>query len=191
MNIRQRILISFGLLARCYGLFWNLELSHLLANRPEITVPTTSFKQLKEGIFLYSKGLNPYDGGIFRQSPIVLKIYSILRIPQLSSLFMIIIDCLIAFTIYYIAIERVEHQKRAIQKWNAVSGSFEKDNIEEEPKKVDKSVPKEKPIDPFDAPALFFANPYGIATCIAKSTIGLNSLAVVLGLLFAIKGKSC
>jgi phosphatidylinositol glycan class U len=43
------------------------SLPDLLTNRVEISTPVTSFKRLKEGLFLYTHGVSPYDGGIFHQ----------------------------------------------------------------------------------------------------------------------------
>lgn len=42
-------------------------LPDLLTNRVEISTPVTSYKRLKEGLFLYTHGVSPYDGGIFHQ----------------------------------------------------------------------------------------------------------------------------
>ncbi|KAK5171840.1 uncharacterized protein LTR77_003476 [Saxophila tyrrhenica] len=42
-------------------------LHELLAGRVEISTPVNSFKRLQEGLFLYERGLDPYDGGIFHQ----------------------------------------------------------------------------------------------------------------------------
>ena len=43
------------------------SLPDLLTNRVELSTPVTSFKRLQEGLFLYSHGVSPYDGGIFHQ----------------------------------------------------------------------------------------------------------------------------
>lgn len=43
------------------------SLPDLLTNRVEISTPVTSFKRLQEGLFLYTHGVSPYDGGVFHQ----------------------------------------------------------------------------------------------------------------------------
>ena len=43
------------------------SLPDLLTNRVELSTPVTSFKRLQEGLFLYTHGLSPYDGGVFHQ----------------------------------------------------------------------------------------------------------------------------
>jgi len=46
-------------------------LPDLLTLRVEISTPVSSFKRLQEGLFLYERGLDPYDGGIFNQVGLV------------------------------------------------------------------------------------------------------------------------
>lgn len=53
-------------------------LSTLLGGRVEISTPVTSYKRLQEGLFLYTHGLSPYDGGVYHQAPILLALFSIL-----------------------------------------------------------------------------------------------------------------
>lgn len=52
-----------------------------LSTQVEIATPTSSFKRLKEGLFLYSRGVSPYDGGVFHQAPLLLSIFEILPAP--------------------------------------------------------------------------------------------------------------
>ncbi|KAI5370703.1 putative GPI transamidase subunit PIG-U [Septoria linicola] len=53
-------------------------LPDLLTSRVEISTPVNSFKRLQEGLFLYERGLDPYDGGIFHQAPLFLPLFSLL-----------------------------------------------------------------------------------------------------------------
>ncbi|RMZ90166.1 hypothetical protein DV736_g2588, partial [Chaetothyriales sp. CBS 134916] len=46
-----------------------------LTTQVEISTPTSSFKRLKEGLFLYERSLSPYDGGVFHQAPLLLVIF--------------------------------------------------------------------------------------------------------------------
>ncbi|CAK4032806.1 Phosphatidylinositol glycan anchor biosynthesis class U [Lecanosticta acicola] len=56
-------------------------LPDLLTGRVEISTPVNSFKRLQEGLFLYERGLDPYDGGIFHQAPLLLPLFSFLPSP--------------------------------------------------------------------------------------------------------------
>ena len=49
-----------------------------LTTRVEISTPVTSYKRLKEGIFLHQYGLSPYDGGVFHQPPLLLSLFETL-----------------------------------------------------------------------------------------------------------------
>ncbi|PCH40240.1 PIG-U-domain-containing protein [Wolfiporia cocos MD-104 SS10] len=48
----------------------DLKNDHLLSS------PLTSYSRLQEGIYLFQHGTNPYSGGIFRHSPLLLSLFS-------------------------------------------------------------------------------------------------------------------
>lgn len=54
------------------------NLSDFLTAQVEISTPISSFKRLREGLFLYRHGLSPYDGGVFHQAPLLLVVFDIL-----------------------------------------------------------------------------------------------------------------
>lgn len=51
------------------------EIPDFLTRQVEISTPISSFKRLKEGLFLYEHGVSPYDGGLFHQAPLLLVIF--------------------------------------------------------------------------------------------------------------------
>lgn len=55
------------------------ELSHVLDGRVECSTPVSSFKRMKEGIYQYTHGADPYNGGVFHQSPLLLALFTILH----------------------------------------------------------------------------------------------------------------
>ncbi|KAF8635214.1 hypothetical protein AX17_003990 [Amanita inopinata Kibby_2008] len=57
-----------------------LQKDHLLSS------PLTSFSILKEGIYLFNHGVNPYSGGFFRHSPLFLSLFTILLPPRTAPL---------------------------------------------------------------------------------------------------------
>ncbi|KAJ1535793.1 hypothetical protein HK096_001725, partial [Nowakowskiella sp. JEL0078] len=62
------------------------------------------------------------------------------------------------------------------------------DNFEESMEDFSKSQTRtlfRDDLKPLDVMLLFFANPYGIASCVAKSLSGINTLAILAGNLFA------
>ncbi|ETN38601.1 uncharacterized protein HMPREF1541_06638 [Cyphellophora europaea CBS 101466] len=49
----------------------------LLSTQVELSTPVSSFKRVKEGLFLYERGVSPYDGGLFHQAPLLLTIFGL------------------------------------------------------------------------------------------------------------------
>lgn len=58
------------------------SLPDLLTGRVEISTPVSSFKRLQEGLFLYTRNVSPYDGGVFHQAPLFLPIFVLLPNTQ-------------------------------------------------------------------------------------------------------------
>lgn len=65
-------------------------ISEVLSNQVELSTPVSSFKRLKEGLFLYERGVSPYDGGVFHQAPLLLPIFGLFPSPLLFTLLDII-----------------------------------------------------------------------------------------------------
>ena len=53
------------------------EIPEFLTRQVEISTPISSFKRLKEGLFLYKHGVSPFDGGLFHQAPLLLVIFQL------------------------------------------------------------------------------------------------------------------
>ena len=70
-------------------------LPDFLSGRVEISTPVTGYKRcryihdsfiynclyeaVQEGVFLYTRGVSPYDGGVFHQAPLFLPLFSLLQ----------------------------------------------------------------------------------------------------------------
>lgn len=67
MDKRSISVIAGGVLLRLLLFTAFPSLPTLLGHRVEISTPVTSFKRLQEGLFLYTHGVSPYDGGVFHQ----------------------------------------------------------------------------------------------------------------------------
>ncbi|CCJ29048.1 unnamed protein product [Pneumocystis jirovecii] len=77
-------------------LFRNKNIISLLSNRVEIATTVTSYKRLKEGLFLYEHGISPYNDNSFHHTPLLLALFSVIRLISnsqfLVSLLYTIID---------------------------------------------------------------------------------------------------
>lgn len=70
MAIDQQKALLFGAAAAVRLLLFTTfpSLPNLLAGRVEVSTPVTGFKRLQEGLFLYTRNVSPYDGGIYHQA---------------------------------------------------------------------------------------------------------------------------
>ncbi|TEB38511.1 cell division cycle protein 91 [Coprinellus micaceus] len=50
--------------------------SELLLHDQQLTTPLTSYSQLQEGLYLFNHGIDPYNGGTVRHSPLLLALFS-------------------------------------------------------------------------------------------------------------------
>ncbi|KAJ7442623.1 GPI transamidase subunit PIG-U [Mycena latifolia] len=52
------------------------NLSDTLKHDHQLSSPLTSYLNLQEGIYLFKNGIDPYSGGVFRQSPLFLALFT-------------------------------------------------------------------------------------------------------------------
>ncbi|KAI9680396.1 MAG: hypothetical protein M1829_001282 [Trizodia sp. TS-e1964] len=106
------------------------SLPDLLTGRVEISTPVTSFKRLQEGLFLYTHGVSPYDGGVYHQAPLLLPLFALLpnalNYPFATNFFFIMVDLLSAVALMRITetAESVSSKlftsSRSSVRWNGV-----------------------------------------------------------------------
>ncbi|GJJ06519.1 hypothetical protein Clacol_000711 [Clathrus columnatus] len=53
-----------------------VPLHEFLRDDQQLSSPLTNFSRLREGVFLFKHGVDPYSGGVFRHSPILLAFFS-------------------------------------------------------------------------------------------------------------------
>lgn len=85
------------------------EFKSSLQERVEISTPINAWKNLVEGITLLNSKVNPYDGDIFHESPLILHVFKYIlssqhELVQLSIVYIFIIcDIISAILLYYMA----------------------------------------------------------------------------------------
>ncbi|KAK7984876.1 GPI transamidase subunit PIG-U [Apiospora saccharicola] len=145
-------------------------LPNLLTGRVEISTPVTSFKRLQEGLFLYNHNVNPYDGGVYHQAPLLLPLFSLLPDPSTYPIFTYIlytlVDLLSANALYKIA----------------ESGEGGASRLYSSPR-------KEKRWNGYVVAALFLFNPFTIATCIGRPTSVFTTCAILHAVAKALSGN--
>ncbi|KXG53733.1 GPI transamidase subunit PIG-U [Penicillium griseofulvum] len=139
------------------------SLPDLLTGRAEISTPVNSFKRLQEGLFLYTRNVSPYDGGVFHQAPLLLPLFALLpdatSSPLPTSIFYFLVDLLNAYALVNIS----------------ASGQSVKSRLHS-------AIRKHVRWDGVSVAAWFLFNPFTIATCLARST----SVFTTSGILFAV-----
>ncbi|KAK9465040.1 GPI transamidase subunit PIG-U [Lipomyces arxii] len=100
------------------------SLHAVLDQRVEITTTMTSFKQLREGFFLYNLGVSPYDGGVYHQAPALLYIFEQFEkygstAPESCSimLFYCILDLMAGYYLYKISKSSVFAKTTQLKGW--------------------------------------------------------------------------
>ncbi|KAL0637057.1 hypothetical protein Q9L58_003880 [Maublancomyces gigas] len=139
------------------------SLPDLLTNRVEISTPVTSFKRLQEGLFLYTHGVSPYDGGVFHQAPLLLAFFTTLPSSAIATnLVYILLDVFSALALITIASTGIS---------------------------VAPSTRKEAEWPPWAVAAAFLFNPFTVATCLARPTVVFTNTAILTAISKAVHGN--
>ncbi|KZT57739.1 PIG-U-domain-containing protein [Calocera cornea HHB12733] len=155
MPVRLPLLIPAFLLLLRFGLILS-PLSPWLRDDHQLASPLTSFTRLKEGIWLFQKGIDPYHGGVFRHSPLTLALFTTLipPLPLVSALVWTAADGLAAWCLGEIWRARIAP--------NADEGRG------------------------LLLASLYLANPYNLGPTLALSTSSLDNALLLLSLRFAV-----
>lgn len=80
MEVQPKTLaiIAAAAVLRVVGFLATPHVVEVLSDRVEIATPLSSHKRLLEGLFLYERGISPYDGGVYHQAPLLLVIFEFL-----------------------------------------------------------------------------------------------------------------
>lgn len=153
--------LASGAIARIlvYHLFPSVPAT--LDGHVEISTAVTSFKRLQEGLYLYQQGMDPYDGGIFHQSPLLLGAVSVLSkiLPQhlAVNLLYVLADLTAAWALARTA------QRAA----TTIRYVFKK-----------KDAKEPAPFAPWIVAAIYLFNPLLFLSSAAKSTAVFNNAAI-------------
>ncbi|OCF33002.1 hypothetical protein I316_05340 [Kwoniella heveanensis BCC8398] len=136
-------------------------LCDVLQRRPELSTPLTSFRSLKEGVFIYERDTNPYEGGVFYHSPLHLAFFTYL-VPISSSL----------LTVFLWAAGDILGSLGLVNIWSqrrrTMGGQTDRSAI---------------------VTALYLFNPYTLLTCLARSTTALDNALLIHAISSAASGK--
>ncbi|KAI9807878.1 MAG: hypothetical protein M1825_005184 [Sarcosagium campestre] len=172
MAVDRRKVALFGAAVAVRLLLFTVfpSLPDLLTARVELSTPVTSFKRLQEGVFLYSRNVSPYDGGIFHQAPLLLPLFALFprasTSPLATNVLYILVDLLSANALIAIADSGASRSSRLFTsprqdiKWSSVAVG-----------------------------AAFLLNPFTVATCIARPTSVFTNCATLYAIDKAVSGQ--
>ncbi|KAJ1892251.1 hypothetical protein LPJ66_006458 [Kickxella alabastrina] len=144
--------------------------SHL-SSRVELSTPVTNYKRLVEGLHLAARGISPYQGGLYHQSPLLLMLFKLpyALLPQFfSDVLYVAADVTVALLLAKMAVAK------------AVLPAFA----------GKKAVPGETVFQclPSTVALLYLFNPLTLATSLSRSSIVFSHLATISALYSAIIG---
>ncbi|KAJ3078720.1 hypothetical protein HK102_004288, partial [Quaeritorhiza haematococci] len=104
----------------------------ILSERVEVVTPVTSFKRLKEGLFLFENAIPPYDGGVYHQAPLLLALFHSIP-PALHTILYVVCDILVAVCL--VGIAQYKRTLQASEVW-PTEPSREEIEFEEEQRRI-------------------------------------------------------
>jgi phosphatidylinositol glycan class U len=154
----------------------------IIGNHIEVSTPLNSWKRVSEGLYLQSKGINPYEGDLLHEAPIIMLLYQTLtrslNLPV--EIIFLITDLATAVVLYFVA-RRYMFQLFTQQEHH-------KEEYAEDGKEFLLSGPDFLNSPVFVAAAFLF-NPYTIFNCVGLSTIVFHNFFLALFLCFMLYGS--
>lgn len=166
-----------------------------LEARVEISTPLTSWQRVLEGIYLKDTiRISPYEGDLFHEIPLMLKIYTLLTkiLPNdiLINLFFILIDIINGLLVFKIS-EKMFLFLETLEMSEFKSGKYEKLFNGKDKSKTTRFL-----LTSFNNSYLtymtmivYYLNPYLIANCAAKSTGIVHNFILLLWLVLLLKNR--
>lgn len=197
-NRKSLTVLGLGVLLRATLTLFSGDLQSVLDGRVEITTPVSSFKRLREGLFLYSskailsRNFDIYNGGVFHQSPILLLFFKAVQNSGIPfHIIFILADLLAAICIHAIAdnlsakvVVNTGEKKKAIQEG--------KDLDEASNPKLSQSPDSYQPqtsIAAWAVTAVYFFNPFTLLGSIAQSTSIFTNTLIIASITAAVVWK--
>lgn len=153
-----------------------------ISNRVELTTPLNSWRRLVEGIYLYSEGIDPYQGDMFHESPLMLLLFHRITksFPLIIPLIFTLCDMLTAYLLY---LTTKKFMKIISENQERDSGQYAKDSLS---LLLEESDFKTAPVYVL---TVYLFNPYSILNCVAMTTTVFNNMFVSLALQSMINGR--
>lgn len=164
--------------------YWLIHLDYwqIISNRVEIATPLNSWKRLMEGVCLYDRNINPYEGDAFHESPITLVTFHFLmkQIPFILPVLFTIMDLLTAHLLY--------KTSKSFTRIFKESQQAIKPEVAEESKTMLLTDVNLKETSEYVLSVYLF-NPYSVLNCAGMTTTVIQNLLVATALWGASSGQ--
>ncbi|XP_050294955.1 phosphatidylinositol glycan anchor biosynthesis class U protein [Anthonomus grandis grandis] len=174
------LLLTLGALLRFIIMISKYQI--IISNHIEVSTPLSSWKRVLEGIFLFSKGVNPYEGDLLHETPLAIHIYKYIleNVFRNVHLMFIAYDLGTGLLLYFSALKYVkdlvdEHRNK---------DKFSKDMWEHLP---NEDFMRRLPVYVLMA---FLFNPYSILGCVGHSTVGIHNFFLSLFIFGMVYGSA-
>lgn len=164
--------------------YWLIHIDYwqTISNRVEIATPLNSWKRLIEGVYLYDKNINPYEGDAFHESPIMLVFFHFLMktVPYLLPLLFTLLDLLTAHLLF--------KTSKAFMRILKNSQEKQINDISEDSKDMlltDKQLNESAEY----VLSVYLFNPYSVLNCVGMTTTVIQNLLVATALWGALSGR--
>ncbi|KAJ3648327.1 hypothetical protein Zmor_020138 [Zophobas morio] len=164
--------------------FWLIysKYQSIIGHHVEISTPLNSWKRVSEGLYVQSKGINPYEGDLIHEAPVILLLYRILTqtfyLP--AEFLFLLVDSLTAVVLYFVAKKYMFHLFVFQEKQK---GEYAQDSKEFILSGADFLN------SPVFVMAAFLFNPYTIFNCVGLSTTVFHNFFLAIFLLFMLQGN--
>lgn len=150
------------------------DYQQMIANRAELSTPLNSWKRLVEGVYLYEERIDPYQGDMFHETPLLLvAFYGITKtIPQLLPLMFTLCD-LSAACCLYLTTKKFMSLTEESQRLSDNALALRKGDLA---------------VAPMYVLAFYLFNPYSVLNCAAMTTTVISNAWTALALVSMIHG---
>lgn len=179
-NVGVGVCLAIGVIIRLS--LSRTEVPKWFSDRVEISNALTSWHKTLEGIALAENDISPYNGDLFHETPIMLRVFSFIHklMPNKIHYFFVFVDILSGLAVASIGkhFSRYLLQKQLSEVKHYALG-------------VEKIILKKDDVDMMQVALLaaHFLNPYSIAVCLGKSTAVINNLFIFLSFMYMLKGN--
>lgn len=163
--------------------YWLIHIAYwqTISNRVEIATPLNSWKRLVEGVYLYDRDINPYEGDSFHESPIMLVFFHYLmkKVPFLLPLLFTTLDLLTAYLLY--------STSRAFMRIFERTQKKQSEEVAEESKTMLLDEYQFRQASDYVASVYLF-NPYSVLNCAGMTTTVIQNFLLAVSLCSAANG---